>query len=70
MDTAIIGDTAGRIWKLLSEKGPHSPTAISKVLGLKTTEVERGIGWLAREGKLSFQQSKTGGITLALKDGL
>ena len=67
MDSAI-GNTAGRIWALLRDKGPHSPTAISKVLGLKTTDVERGIGWLAREGKLSFEQSKTGGTTLALKD--
>lgn len=64
---SAIGEIAGRIWKQLNDKGPQSPTALSKALGLKTTDVERGIGWLAREGKLGFETAKTGGIILSLK---
>jgi len=51
-----IGDAAGKIWKLLDEKGALSKSQIAKGSGLSTHLVNQGIGWLAREGKLACRK--------------
>jgi len=61
-----IGQTAGEIWKLLKEEGPMSPAAIVRRTKQPQTMVNMGIGWLAREDKLVFTQTKQG-MSLSLK---
>ena len=55
-----IGQTAGEIWKLLKEEGPMSPAAIVRRTKKPQAVVHMGIGWLAREDKLVFTQTKQG----------
>ena len=50
-----IGHTAGKIWEFLDNNGPASATKITTVTKLTKSEVQRGIGWLACEGKLDFE---------------
>lgn len=68
MFESTIGETAGKIWNLLHERGAHSPTAIGKTLGIKAAEVERALGWLAREDKLAATPTGKNGIRIALKN--
>jgi len=50
---SAIGFAAGKIWQTLNAKGPMAKTAIAKATGLSGDVVDQGIGWLAREGKLT-----------------
>ncbi len=61
-----IGEAAGAIWKLLSEGGPLSISAIVNKTRKPRNTVYMGIGWLAREDKLVFKEGKQG-IYLSLK---
>ena len=61
-----IGETAGEIWKLLDREGPLSPLAITKRLQESNRTVYMGIGWLAREDKLVFSETK-GGMNIDVK---
>ncbi len=49
-----IGLAAGEVWRYLHRKGEATPSKIAKETGLSEKEVQRAIGWLAREGKLEF----------------
>jgi DNA-binding IclR family transcriptional regulator len=49
-----IGAAAGKIWEYLEENGATSVTKITKETGLNRNDVQRAIGWLAKEGKLNF----------------
>lgn len=62
----MIGINAGKLWTLLRHEGGKSPYAIGKTLGLKTPDVDRAIGWLAREGKLQFQTDGRGTTRVSL----
>jgi len=55
-----MGETAGEIWRLLESEGPLSISALVKKLKRPQTAVYMGIGWLAREGKLGFTETKRG----------
>ena len=55
-----IGEAAGEIWKLLDKEGPLSLSAIAKRVQASYSTVYMGIGWLAREGKLGFTETKRG----------
>ena len=55
-----IGETVGVIWKLLKEEGPLSLSAIAGKVKHPQTRICTGIGWLAREDKLVFNQTKQG----------
>ena len=55
-----IGETSGEIWKLLEKEGPFSISALSKKIAQPQSIVYMGIGWLAREGKLVFSETKRG----------
>ena len=65
---SIIGANAGKIWKVLKDKGAHSASALGRASGLKASELDRAIGWLAREGKLSFATDEKGTVKIGLKD--
>lgn len=52
-----IGIAAGQIWKVLSgAKGPVNITDIPKKTKLSSQLAYQGLGWLAREGKVYYQQ--------------
>ena len=62
----VIGETAGEIWKLLKEEEPISLSALVRKTKHPQSMVYMGIGWLAREDKLAFTQTKQG-VSLSLK---
>jgi hypothetical protein len=63
--TQQIGEAAGRVWKYLSEHPDVHLEHLSKDLKLKDTLVFMATGWLAREGKLAFEEDgKTTKISL------
>lgn len=64
-----IGSKAGQVWRLLDERGELTPTAVSKELGLKPVEVQRAIGWLAREDKLWLTVDQRGATKMSLRQG-
>jgi predicted transcriptional regulator len=51
---ASIGEDAGIVWRVLSEKGPLSMTKLVKAVGEPRDTVMQALGWLAREGKISI----------------
>lgn len=51
-----IGQTAGLIWKQLSENGPMSMAKLVKAVGEPRDIVMQALGWLAREDKLAVQE--------------
>lgn len=51
-----VGSAAGKIWSFLSENGQASATKIAEGTGLDKNDVQRAIGWLAREGKLNVER--------------
>ena len=57
---ATIGDTAGEIWRLLESEESLSTSAILNKIKRPQAVVLMGIGWLAREDKLVFTQTKRG----------
>ncbi len=55
MATTTIGTAAGKIWEYLNKNGQSSVSKITKETGLNRNDVQRAIGWLAKEDKLSFE---------------
>ena len=56
MDNTRIGLNAGKVWRILNEKGELSMFELCRELGLTFEEVAVAIGWLARENKMSFRE--------------
>ena len=51
-----IGKNAGNLWSTLKEKGPMTTGALKKTGKLTDKEMYLSLGWLAREGKLKFEE--------------
>lgn len=51
----MIGVAAGQIWEYLAQNGSASATKIGKETALDSKVLQRAIGWLAKEEKLSFE---------------
>jgi predicted RNA-binding protein (virulence factor B family) len=51
----IIGDAAGKIWEYLDKNGSASVTKITNETGISKNDVQRAIGWLLKEDKLSIE---------------
>ena len=49
---AYIGETAGTVWRVLSENGPMSVTRLLKAVDEPRDTVMQALGWLARENKV------------------
>ncbi len=49
---SIIGDAAGKVWEYLDQNGPSSVSKVATETGLNKTDIQRAIGWLAKEDKL------------------
>ena len=52
-----IGENAGLIWGAL-ENGALDLKALKKATKLKNDELFLALGWLAREGKLCFEEKE------------
>jgi len=52
----MIGETAGKLWKELKQNGEIALTQIPRVLKESEAQSYEALGWLAREGKLSFRK--------------
>ncbi len=50
-----IGETAGKIWNFLDQKGEATLSQIQKGTKGNPNMVLQGIGWLAREDKLEVR---------------
>jgi hypothetical protein len=61
-----IGDTAGKVWKFLDEKGEANIFQLIKGVEAGPSLILQAIGWLAREDKLLIVK-KGGYITYSLK---
>lgn len=61
-----IGETAGKIWEYLDKNGAASVSKITTETGLNKNDIQRAIGWLTKEDKLSIEM-KGRAETLSLK---
>ena len=61
-----IGSVAGAIWRYLESNNEASVTKLTREIGESERTVLMGVGWLAREGKLDFEQRRQG-IYVTLK---
>jgi len=55
-----IGSIAGAIWHYLEDNNEATITKLTREIGETERTVLMGVGWLAREGKLDFEQRKQG----------
>jgi len=61
-----VGETAGKIWHLLKQDGPHTISQLKKKLNGSGELVNFALGWLAREDKVDITQEKKV-VTIALR---
>jgi Winged helix-turn-helix domain (DUF2582) len=52
-----IGETAGAVWKTLSEEGPLTFAALMEEVNAPQSLFFMAIGWLSREEKLHFESN-------------
>lgn len=50
-----IGGAAGKVWQFLDSNGPSSVNKIATETGLNKNDIQRAIGWLAKEDKLDME---------------
>ncbi len=53
---STTGQNAGKVWKIINTNKSVSMSKISKETGLTINEVNRAIGWLDREDKITTEQ--------------
>ena len=63
MITTKIGESAGLIWNAL-QGGALTTKALKKATKLKNDDLNLALGWLAREGKVAFEEAEE--LTIAL----
>jgi len=51
-----IGETAGSIWSVLKERDRVAISSLPGIVNENTSIVNQALGWLAREGKIDYQQ--------------
>jgi len=52
-----VGETAGKLWRALSTKGPQTVAELKKLNG-GSDMVNLALGWLAREDKIEITPDK------------
>ncbi|MDE7025817.1 MAG: winged helix-turn-helix domain-containing protein [Paramuribaculum sp.] len=57
MNTDTIGTWAGLVWSALNKADVLDNKQIKKITKLKDKEFYAALGWLAREGKITFKES-------------
>ncbi len=63
----MIGNTAGEVWRCLEAEGTMTLSGLVKKMKQSQPVVHMAVGWLAREGKVVFSQTKRG-TYVSLKD--
>lgn len=59
MNTDTIGLNAGCVWATLNEADALGTKQLKKIAKIKTEkDLYAALGWLAREGKVNFQESE------------
>ena len=58
MEKNKIGLNAGKVWRILNEKGELSMFDLCHELGLTFEDVALAIGWLARESKILLRKKE------------
>jgi predicted transcriptional regulator len=56
-ELAQIGAVAGMVWHYLDMHGPATMSKLAKEVDAPRDAVMQGIGWLAREGKVRFEET-------------
>jgi len=56
-EVSNIGGIAGLIWNFLDQNGPVTLTRLAKEIEAPRDQVMQGVGWLAREGKIRFDET-------------
>ena len=56
-EIANIGAVAGLVWNYLELNGPVTLTKLAKEVEAPRDLVMQGVGWLAREGKVRFDET-------------
>ena len=51
-----IGETAGKIYKVLEQKGEMTLPRLSKEVGVDEALFNQAVGWLARENNINFSK--------------
>jgi hypothetical protein len=51
-----IGMAAGIVWQYLNENGAVTLSKLARDIDAPRDLVMQGVGWLAREGKVAFQE--------------
>jgi hypothetical protein len=55
VSSELIGQTAGEVWRVLSERGGQTVAGLKKAVDAPDELVLAALGWLAREDKLAFE---------------
>ena len=63
MITTKIGENAGLIWNAL-QGGALTLKALKKATKLKSDDLNLALGWLAREGRVAFDEAEE--LTISL----
>lgn len=58
MSTENIGINAGTVWNVLNEKGEMDVKVLKKSTKLSEKDLNMALGWLAREGKIEFNETE------------
>ena len=58
MEKKRIGSNAGKVWRILNEKGELSMFTLCHELGLTFEDVAIAIGWVARENKILLRKKE------------
>mgnify|MGYP000486524322 CR=1 FL=1 len=58
MEKKRIGSNAGKVWRILNEKGELSMFDLCRELGLTFEDVALAIGWLARGNKILLRKKE------------
>lgn len=53
------GETAGKIWTVLNEKGAMTLKQIKKAAKINEKDFYLGLGWLLREDKLTIHEESS-----------
>ena len=51
----LIGDAAGQLWQYLDNNGRQSVAKIAKEANIEMKQLQRAIGWLAKEDKITIE---------------
>ena len=58
MEKKRIGSNAGKVWRILNEKGELSMFTLCHELGLTFEDVAIAIGWVGREKKILLRKKE------------